>query len=70
MAMSAKRSDRRGSRAAGKRRVLPAELDYLREGFAGHSEAKVPFHRLHFHDDIELGVNEHHPVVAMFGRSG
>ena len=44
-----------------------AELDHLREGFVGHSEAKVPFRRLHFHDDIELGVNEHHPVVAMFG---
>ena len=27
----------------------------------------MPFRRLHFHDDIEVGVNEHHPVVAMFG---
>ena len=42
-------------------------MDHLREGFVGHSEAKVPFRRLHFHDDIEIGVNEHHPVVAMFG---
>ena len=66
--MSANRKDRRTSRpGGGKRHVLPAELDYLREGFAGHSEAKVPFRRLHFHDDIELGVNEHYPVVAMFG---
>jgi AraC family transcriptional regulator, melibiose operon regulatory protein len=49
------------------RHVLSAELDHLREGFVGHSEAKVPFRRLHFHDDIEIGVNEHHPVVAIFG---
>jgi AraC family transcriptional regulator, melibiose operon regulatory protein len=49
------------------RHVLSAEMDHLREGFVGHSEAKVPFRRLHFHDDIEIGVNEHHPVVAIFG---
>ena len=42
--MSAHRRDRATSRpAGGKRHVLPAELDYLREGFAGHSEAKIPF---------------------------
>ncbi|MBN2217223.1 MAG: helix-turn-helix domain-containing protein [Pirellulales bacterium] len=39
----------------------------LREGFVGLSEAKVPFRRLHCHDDIEIGVNEHHPVTAIFG---
>lgn len=61
------RNARRTSRSGGPRHVLPAELDYLREGFVGHSEAKVPFRRLHFHDDIEFGVNERHPVVAMFG---
>jgi AraC-like DNA-binding protein len=65
--MPARHKDRATSRGGGKRHVLPAELDYLREGLAGHSEAKVPFHRLHFHDDIELGVNEHYPVLAMFG---
>ncbi len=63
--MSAKRKASRHT--GGKRRVLPAELDYLREGFVGRGEAKVPFRRLHFHDDIEVSVNEHHPVVAMFG---
>ena len=61
-------ANRRASRSGGgARHVLSVELDHLREGFVGHSEAKVPFRRLHFHDDIELGVNEHHPVVAMFG---
>jgi len=66
--MPANRKDRKTSPpTGGKRHVLPAELDYLQEGFVGHSEAKVPFHRLHFHDDIEIGVNEPHPLVAMFG---
>jgi AraC family transcriptional regulator, melibiose operon regulatory protein len=51
----------------GKRQILSAELDHLREGFVGHSEAKVPFRRLHFHDDIEMGVNAPHPVTAIFG---
>ena len=27
----------------------------------------MPFRRLHCHDDIEIGVNEHHPVTAIFG---
>lgn len=49
------------------RHALPTELDHLRQGFGAHSEPKVPFRRLHFHDDIEVSVNEHHPVVAMFG---
>jgi hypothetical protein len=35
-------------------------------GFVGLSEAKVPFRRLHCHDDIEVSVNEYHPVTAMF----
>jgi AraC family transcriptional regulator, melibiose operon regulatory protein len=66
--MPADRKHRKSYRPRGDgRHVLPAELDYLREGFVGHSEAKVPFRRLHFHDDVEFGVNEHHPVVAMFG---
>ena len=51
----------------GARHILPVELDHLREGFVGRAEAKVPFRRLHFHDDIEVSVNERHPVVAMFG---
>jgi AraC family transcriptional regulator, melibiose operon regulatory protein len=63
--MSAKRRSTPSSRSP--RHALSAELDHLREGFVGHSEAKVPFRRLHFHDDIEIGVNEHHPVVAIFG---
>ena len=33
----------------------------------GLSEAKVPFIRLHCHDHIEVSINEHAPVVAMFG---
>jgi AraC family transcriptional regulator, melibiose operon regulatory protein len=66
--MPVNRKDRTASRpSGGARHVLPAQLDHLREGFVGHSEAKVPFRRLHFHDDIEVSVNEHHPVVAMFG---
>ena len=48
-------------------RPLHSELDHLREGFVGKSEPKVPFRRLHCHDDIELGVNEHYPVLAIFG---
>jgi AraC family transcriptional regulator, melibiose operon regulatory protein len=62
--MSASR--RRPGRSGG-RRVLPAELDHLQEGFTGRAEAKVPFRRLHFHDDIEVSVNERYPVVAIFG---
>jgi AraC-like DNA-binding protein len=46
---------------------LAAGVDHLGLGFTSISEAKVPFRRLHFHDDIEVSVNEHHPVVAMFG---
>jgi AraC-like DNA-binding protein len=66
--MSTNRKDRQKSRPTGSgRHVLPAELDHLREGFVGRAEAKVPFRRLHFHDDIEVSVNEGHPVVAMFG---
>jgi AraC family transcriptional regulator, melibiose operon regulatory protein len=66
--MHANRKERNTFQPAGDaRRVLPPVLDHLRLGFVGRSEAKVPFHRLHFHDDLELGVNEHHPVVAMFG---
>ncbi len=66
--MSANRKDRKTFRpAGGARPILPVELDHLRGGFVGRAEAKVPFRRLHFHDDIEVSVNEHHPVVAMFG---
>ena len=46
---------------------LTSELDHLQQGFAHYSEAKVPFRRLHAHDGIEVSVNEHHPVVALFG---
>ena len=60
-------ANRRTSRRSGRRRVLPAELDYLRQGLVGRAEAKEPFRRLHFHDDIEIGVNERYPVVAIFG---
>jgi AraC-like DNA-binding protein len=63
--MSAKRKAIRTTGRA--RHVLPDEVDHLRDGFVGNAEAKVPFRRLHFHDDIEVSVNEHHPVVAMFG---
>jgi AraC family transcriptional regulator, melibiose operon regulatory protein len=45
----------------------PAECDHLRRGFVGNAEARVPFHRLHCHDDIEISVNEHAPVAALFG---
>jgi AraC-like DNA-binding protein len=66
--MPARRKDQKKSQKTGSsRHVLPAELDHLREGFVGRAEAKVPFRRLHFHDDIEVSVNERHPVVAMFG---
>jgi AraC-like DNA-binding protein len=44
-----------------------AKFDRLKGGFGGTAEAKVPFHRLHCHDDVEVSVNEHAPVVAMFG---
>jgi AraC family transcriptional regulator, melibiose operon regulatory protein len=54
-------------RKIGPRDTLAAGIDHLRLGFTSVSEAKVPFRRLHFHDDIEVSVNEHHPVVAMFG---
>jgi AraC family transcriptional regulator, melibiose operon regulatory protein len=66
--MPARRKDQKKPRKTdSSRHVLPAELDHLREGFAGRAEAKVPFRRLHFHDHIEVSVNEQHPVVAMFG---
>jgi AraC family transcriptional regulator, melibiose operon regulatory protein len=55
------------NRSSNERGLLRAELDHLREGFMWHSEPKVPFQRLHCHDDIEIGVNEHHPVTAIFG---
>lgn len=62
------RKDHKMSRQTSEtRRLLSAELDYLHEGFVGRSEAKVPFFRLHFHDDIEVSVNKRYPVVAMFG---
>lgn len=47
--------------------ALAAGVEHLQQGFYGHSEAKVPFGRLHSHDDIEISINEHHPVVAIFG---
>ncbi|MCX6874003.1 MAG: helix-turn-helix domain-containing protein [Verrucomicrobia bacterium] len=54
-------------RKIGPRHTVAAGIDHLRVGFSSISEPKVPFRRLHFHDDIELSVNEHHPVVALFG---
>ena len=53
--------------AAKSRKKLSAELDRRQEGLEGISEAKVPFTRLHCHDHIEVSINEHAPVVAMFG---
>jgi AraC-like DNA-binding protein len=44
-----------------------AKFDRLQGGFLGAAEAKVPFRRLHCHDNIEISVNEHAPVVALFG---
>ena len=49
------------------RHAVAEGIDHLRLGFTSISEAKVPFRRLHFHDDIEVSVNERHPVVALFG---
>ena len=46
--------------------LLGPDVDHLSDDFAGFSEAKVPFRRLHCHDDIEVSVNEYHPVVALF----
>jgi AraC family transcriptional regulator, melibiose operon regulatory protein len=60
------RSNRSPNRAK-RSGLLRGELDRLHEGFVYHSEAKVPFRRLHCHDDVEIGVNEHHPVTAIFG---
>ena len=54
-------------RKIGPRDAAAAGIDHLRLGFTSYAEAKVPFRRLHFHDDIEVSVNERHPVVAMFG---
>ena len=48
-------------------RVSRKEYDRLRDGFSAISEAKIPFQRLHCHDDIELGINESAPLVALFG---
>ena len=56
------------SRRQGTKETLATGLDHLREGFAGRSEVKVPFRRMHCHDHIELGVNEAYPVVAMIGE--
>ena len=47
-----------------------AEFDHLHEGFLAISEAKVPFQRLHCHDDIEIGINEHVPLVAITAPTG
>jgi AraC-like DNA-binding protein len=47
--------------------ILTPGLDHVREGFVSYSEAKTPFRRLHCHDHIEVSVNEHYPVLAMFG---
>ena len=47
--------------------TVVAAFDYPKNGLTGISEAKAPFRRLHCHDDIEVSVNEHHSVVAMFG---
>jgi AraC-like DNA-binding protein len=53
--------------SSGSADVRPAEFDHLQGGFFGSAEARVPFRRLHCHDDIEISVNEHAPVVALFG---
>ncbi len=50
--------------AAGK---LSKELDHLRGDFAARFDGKMPFQRLHYHDDIEVAVNENCTTVAMFG---
>lgn len=49
------------------RKVFAPGLDYLRDGFVARSDTKAPFQRLHCHDDLEVAVNQHSPVVAMFG---
>jgi AraC-like DNA-binding protein len=67
MSAAGRKNRKTSRRTGGARHVLPPELDHLREGFVGRAEAKVPFRRLHFHDDVEVSVNEHCPVVAMFG---
>ena len=49
--------------------MLAADVEHLKQGFRGYSEAKVPFRRLHSHDDIEVSINEYQPVVAIFGEA-
>jgi AraC family transcriptional regulator, melibiose operon regulatory protein len=66
--MSSTRPSQTSSKSAAKsRKTLSAELEHRRKGLEGISEAKVPFSRLHCHDHIEVSINEHAPVVAMFG---
>lgn len=44
-----------------------SDPEIVRLGFSASAEPKVPFRRLHGHDEIEIGVNARFPVVAMFG---
>ena len=61
------KTDKRSRTKLPVRALLDPQVDFLKEDFTGFSEAKVPFRRLHCHDDIEVSVNEHHPVAALFG---
>lgn len=65
MSASRRKPARRGSKPS---KVFAPGLDYLRDGFVARCDTQAPFHRLHCHDDIEVAVNQHSSVVAMFGR--
>jgi AraC-like DNA-binding protein len=64
MSASRRKPARRGSKPS---KVFAPGLDYLRDGFVARCDTQAPFHRLHCHDDIEVAVNQHSSVVAMFG---
>lgn len=69
MSAAARRNSETPNQGAKPRRVFAAGLDYLRDGFVARSDTQAPFHRLHCHDDIELSVNQHSPLLAMFGAN-
>jgi len=64
MSASRRKPARRGSKLP---KLFASGLEYLHDGFVARSDTQAPFHRLHCHDDIEVAVNLHASVVAMFG---